>query len=80
MRLEILSASRINNEMASHHLSNMTGVVKNILSKVSINLVKSFPFVLSNAFHTSRPIVQGVLIARTRLKGDAISIDNYRET
>ncbi len=58
----------------------MTGVVKNILSKVSINLVKSFPFVLSNAFHTSRPIVQGVLIARTRLKGDAISIDNYRET
>ena len=80
MRLEIFSASRINNEMASPHLSNMTGVVKNILSKVSINLVKSFPFVLSNAFHTSRPIVQGVLIARTRLKGDAISIDNYRET
>ena len=80
MRLEIFSANRINNEMESHHLSNMTGVVKNILSKVSINLVKSFPFVLSNAFHTSRPIVQGVLIARTRLKGDAISIDNYRET
>ena len=80
MRLEIFSANRINNEMESHHLSNMTGVVKNILSKVSINLVKSFPFVLSNAFHTSRPIVQRVLIARTRLKGDAISIDNYRET
>ena len=58
----------------------MTGVVKNILSKVTINLVKSFPFVLSNAFHTSRPIALGVLIARTRLKGDAISIDNYRET
>ena len=65
--------------MASHHLSNMTGVMKNILSKVSINLVKSYPFVLSNAFHTPLPIVQGVLIARDRLRGNVITIDKHRE-